>query len=168
MRKIGMVLTGFLLAAPGLRAQVLDSGPDRAGMLRRRIEDRFAGRVQEDLGLTDAQAGKMRETVGGWFLKRRALEEEDRRLRQELAGELRPGVAANKDNVARLTDQLLDLKIRYAETYKDEVKELAGYLDPVQRAQYLIARERLLDRIRSAQEMTDDSAPMLPRRRLRP
>ena len=61
------------------------------------------------------------------------MEAEERRLRQALAGELRPGVAANKDNVARLTDQLLDLKVRYVASYRDEVKDLAGFLDPVQR-----------------------------------
>jgi hypothetical protein len=93
------------------------------------------------------------------------MEAEERKLRQALAAELRPGVAANKDNVARLTDQLLDNKVRYVESYRAEVRELSTFLDPVQRAQFLILRERLLDRVRDAQAAREDR-PL--RRRLRP
>jgi len=162
MRKTTLLLLGLSLTGAGsLAAQ--DPGDDtgRAGELRRQIEDRFTARVQEELGLNDQQALKLRETVGVYFVKRRTLEAEERRLRQGLAAELRPGVAANKDNVARLTDQLLDNKVRYVETYRAEVKDLGAFLDPVQRAQFLIMRERLLDRVKEAQENA-------PRRRLRP
>jgi hypothetical protein len=162
MRAIPLLLLGLSLGGTvTVAAQDSADDPGRAGLLRRQIEERFTARVQEELGLTDPQALKLRETVGVYFVKRRTLEAEERRLRQSLAGELRPGVAANKDNVARLTDQLLDNKVRYVETYRSEVKELSGFLDPVQRAQFLILRERLLDRVREAQEAA-------PRRRLRP
>ena len=163
MRFPALLLLGLSFGALPLAAQ--DPGDDsgRAGQLRRQIEERFTARVQEELGLNDQQALKLRETVGVYFVKRRTLEAEERRLRQGLAAELRPGVAANKDNVARLTDQLLDNKVRYVETYRAEVKELSTFLDPVQRAQFLILRERLLDRVKEAQE---NAAP--GRRRLRP
>lgn len=163
MKFPALLLLGLSLsAAVPLAAQDVDEDSGRAGNLRRQIEERFTQRVQEELGLTDQQALKLRETVGVYFVKRRTLEAEERRLRQGLAAELRPGVAANKDNVAKLTDQLLDNKVRYVETYRSEVKELSAFLDPVQRAQFLILRERLLDRIKQAQE----NAPA--RRRLRP
>jgi hypothetical protein len=42
--------------------------------------------------------------------------------------------------------------VRYVETYRAEVRDLSSFLDPVQRAQFLILRERLLDRVREAQE----------------
>ena len=168
MHKTLIVLGCCLMGTMPLRAQ--DIEPDetgRAGQLRQLIEDRFAARVQEELGLTDQQASRMREVVGGYFVKRRRLEAEERRLRQSLAAELRPGVAANKDNVARTTGQLLDLKVRYAQTYREEVADLSPFLDPVQVAQFLILRERLLDRIREALDARDQlDAP--PRRRLRP
>lgn len=76
-------------------------------------------------------------------------------------------MAADRDNVGRLTEQLLDLKIRYVQSYKDEVRELSAFLDPVQRAQFLIMRERLLDRIQQAQEARADTAGPPFRRRLR-
>jgi hypothetical protein len=74
-------------------------------------------------------------------------------------------VAANKDNVSRYTDQLLDLKIRYVQSYKEEVRELAAFLDPVQRAQFLLLREQLLDRVREAQEAAPETRTLRPRRR---
>lgn len=150
MRRTTLVQLALLLAlAAPLAAQDEDT---RARRLREQIEDRFAARVQEELGLTDQQTVRLRETAGAYFAKRRALEAEERRLRQALAAELRPGVAANKENVARLTEQLLDNKVRYTETYRSEVRDMASFLDPVQRAQFLILRERLLERIREAQE----------------
>ncbi|HWA55657.1 MAG TPA: hypothetical protein VG692_00270 [Gemmatimonadales bacterium] len=158
MRATTLLLLGLCLGAGApLAAQDDDSG--RAGRLRQLIEDRFTARVQEELGLTEQQSLKLRETVGTYFVKRRTLEAEERRLRQALAAELRPGIAANKDNVARLTDQLLDNKVRYVETYRAEIRDLSTFLDPVQRAQFLILRERLLDRVREAQE----GAPRLRR-----
>jgi len=167
-----VTLTTFvclLLGAGSLRAQEAGAEPgERAVELRRQIEDRFAARVQEELGLTDQQASRMREVVAGFFVKRRGMEGEERRLRQAMVSELRPGVAANKDRVARLTDQLLELKVRYAQSYRDEVKDLSGFLDPVQVAQFLILRERLFDRIREAQENRDDQTGVRRRRLLRP
>jgi hypothetical protein len=169
MRTVLTAVVGLLLGFASLRAQ--DTGPEpgeRALELRRQIEERFALRVQEELGLTDQQTSRMRDVVGGYFVKRRGMEAEERRLRQSMAGELRPGVAANKERVGRLTDQLLELKVRYAQSYRDEVKDLSGFLDPVQVAQFLVLRERLFDRIREAQENRDDQAGVRRRRLLRP
>jgi len=146
-----MVVTCVFMGALPLGAQDTAQPGNRAVELRRQIEDRFAARVQEELGLTDQQASRMREVVGGYSGKRRAMEAEERRLRQAMAGELRPGVAANKDRVSRLTDQLLDHRVRYAQSYRDEVKDLSSFLDAVQVAQFLILRERLFDRIREVQ-----------------
>ena len=162
------VLAATVALVGSVRAQDSTIDLPRAARLRQLIQERFAARVQEGLGLTDQQADRMREVTGGYFVKRRNFDSEERRLRQALAGELRPGVAANKDNVARYTDQLLDLKIRYAQSYKDETRDLSSFLDPVQRAQYLLLRERLLDRVREAQEDSQDTGTARPRRRLLP
>ncbi len=164
MRFPVLFLLGLSLGASlPLSAQDPDDDTGRTLRLREQIEERFTQRVKEELGLTDQQALKLRETVGTYFVKRRTLEAEERRLRQGLAAELRPGVAANKETVARLTDQLLDNKVRYVETYRSEVRDLSAFLDPVQRAQFLILRDRLLKRIEAAQ---DD--PPVRGRRLRP
>ena len=63
-----------------------------------------------------------------------------------MADQLRPGIAATPDSVARLTDELVDLRVRYAESFKAEQRELAQYLDPVQRAKITLLRDRLANR----------------------
>ena len=123
-----------------------------AAELRQRIEDRFAERVKLELGLNDEQTAKLRQVAGDWFAKRRAMEAEERDLRDALAGQLRPGVAANTDSVSRVVTRLLDLKVRYAESYREENKDL-GFLTPLQRAQYYSLRERLLDALKQARQM---------------
>ena len=168
MRRLLAALAALVLVAPSLAAQGLDEDGPRADELRQRIEERFAARVQEDLGLNDEQSAKMQVTLRSFFAKRRDLEVDDRRFREALAGQLRPGVAANQDSVARLTEALLDLKIKYAQSYREEMKEMSAYLNPVQRAQFLILRERLLERVRQAKEGLRQGGDAAPRRRQRP
>ena len=124
--------------------------------MRQRIEARFTERVKTDLGLTEEQTAKLRQVADDWFDKRRAMEAEERDLRQALQGQLRPGVAANSDSVTRIVNHLLDLKVKYAESYREENKQL-GFLTPVQRAQYYSLRERLLDALRHAKQMRRSS-----------
>lgn len=145
-------LLALVGSAQPMLAQDSTSGP-RPGSaeMRARIEARFTERVRTELGLTDEQTARLKEVAGGWYDKRRAMEGEERELRQALSGQLRPGVAANQDSVTRIVNQLLDLKVKYAESYREENKQL-GFLTPVQRAQYYSLRERLLDALKQARQ----------------
>jgi hypothetical protein len=136
------------IAAP-LQAQ--DPGPARPRVeeLRRRVRERVAQRIQEDLKLSPDQMERLRATVGTYAGRRRDLEAHQRELRRALGGQLRPGVAAAPDSVARLTDGLLDVRVRYAESFRDEQRELARYLDPVQRAKLMVLRDRLTNRVQA-------------------
>jgi hypothetical protein len=71
-------------------------------------------------------------------------------------------VGASRDSVARLTDELVDLRVRYAESFREEQAELARYLDPVQRARIMVLRERLVERgreFRGRRPFMDRRAP---------
>jgi len=140
----------LLAAAPPLRAQ--DSGVDhpRLEQLRRRVRERYAERVRQELNLTDDQMRRLRSTVGTYGAERRDMETRQRALRDALVQQLRPGVTASRDSVARLTDELMSLRVRYAESFRGEQAEMAKYLDPIQRAKVTVLRERLLNR---AQEL---------------
>jgi hypothetical protein len=151
MRMVLGVILLLPLAAGTVRAQDDTALLDRSRLLQR-IQDRFGAQVKEQLGLTDQQAGRMKETTANWFNKRRDLEDQEQRARQAMAAQLRPGVAANRDSVSRLIDRMLALRISYAETFRQEDRELAAYLDPVQRGQYLVMRERLLERVQKARD----------------
>jgi len=148
MRRLGWFFVAVLLAAAApLRAQDDSDDSPQAMRIRQQIEQRFAQQIQTNLGLTDEQAVKLRATFSTYAPKRRAMEQEERAIKLGLQGQLRPGIAANSDSVAKLVDRLLELKVQYAQSFVDENREMAKYLTPVQRAQFQVMRERLMARI---------------------
>jgi Spy/CpxP family protein refolding chaperone len=164
-----VVLMSALLAfstVHSLAAQDTGSNRPRADLLRQRIEERFTARVQEELGLSDDQTTKLRSTAREYAGRRRELEAQERDLRSALAAQLRPGVAADQDRVADLTSKLVDLRVAYAQSFRDEMREHSKYLTPVQRAQLYVMRERLLQRIQEVRDRREEAGgPRAGRRR---
>ena len=140
-----LVLAAVTMPAPAVAQQPVPERP-RMEELRRRVRERLAQRIQADLRLSDEQMSRLRVTVGTFGARRRELEARQLAIRTALAGQLRPGGAAAPDSVARLMDELADVRVRYAETYRAELAEMSGYLDPVQRARISLLRERLVER----------------------
>lgn len=168
-----IVLLCLLILLPGaLSAQGNRQTPPPGGFsplssadsLRAMIQDRFSRQVRQQLGLTEAESDRMRGTLLDWFIKRHNLGIDESRLKSSLAYQMRPGVAADQDSVAKLMDALLLLKVRQAQTYRDELKDLS-YLTPLQRAQFFLMRERLLEAIQNARE---ENVTTPERRRPRP
>ena len=139
-----------LAGAVPLRAQEPEPTHPRLEEVRRRVRERYAQRVRQELDLTDDQMRRLRTTVGSYGTSRRDMQARQRNLRSALAQQLRPGIAASPDSVAHLTDELMALRVRYAESFRGEQAEMSRYLDPVQRAKITVLRERLLNR---AQEL---------------
>jgi len=167
MRTFGVVALILLSGAvSGAAAQDTLNDPIRAERLRQQIELRFGERLTEELGLTNDQATRLRVALAGLAVRRRSMERDERIARQALAAQLRPGIAANADSVGKLVDALTTHRINYAQTFKDEMRELATILSPVQRGQYLMLRDRLMQRIIEAQqERNQQRAPFRPPRR---
>jgi Spy/CpxP family protein refolding chaperone len=147
-----LLMTASLLSAAPLRGQDAADDSPQAARIRQQIEQRFAQQIQANLGLTDQQAVKLRATFNAYAPKRRAMEQEERAIKRGLQGQLRPGIAANADSVAKLVDRLLELKVTYAQSFVDENREMSKYLTPVQRAQFQVMRERLMARIEAIRQ----------------
>ena len=148
MRRYGLalVLAAALPVSVGmLSAQ--DAAGGRSPALRRELEQRFAAQVREQLQLTSEQETKVRGIMTGFAERRRTLEGEERTMRQALNTQLRPGIAANPDSVASLVDGISAARVSYARLIQDEMKELSTVLDPVQRGQLFLMRDRLLQRV---------------------
>ncbi len=141
---VALLGLGTLASVP---AQAQQPEPPRVAQLRAAIEQRFAQRLIDELGLNDEQATKVRGILATWSAKRRGLEQDERELRAQLADQMRPGVAADEAVVVKLTDRIIDGRIGYVETFKSELKDLSAVLTPVQRAQYLMLRDRLNQRV---------------------
>jgi Spy/CpxP family protein refolding chaperone len=148
--RIRAIALFVLSAAVATAAQGQNPGPARAQEMRRQLEQRFLERMRTDLQLTAEQDAKVRSILGNFATRRRTLEDEERRLRQALSGQLRPGIAANADSVSMTVDALTANRVSYAQLIQGEMKELGGVLTPIQRGQLFLMREQLLMR---AQEL---------------
>ena len=144
-----LILIGVPLSPAA--AQRADSAA-KADSLRHRIEERFASRVQSELGLTNEQTAKLRVTSKQFGVRRRELHARHRQLREALSAQLQPGVAANQDSVAKLTDAMIELHVASAQATRDEMREVAKYLTPVQRARFFVMRDRLRHHMKEARE----------------
>ena len=146
---LSLAFTLVLMPLHSAGAQQADTTePRRADSLRQRIEERFASRVQSELGLNNEQTAKLKATSEAYSGRRRELRDKAVRVREGLTKQLQPGVAANQDSVAKLTDAMIDLKVASAQLTRDEMKDVSKYLTPVQRARLLVMRERLMERVR--------------------
>ena len=143
------------LPARAMAQDTLLPDPVRAERLRLQIEQRFSERLREELGLSDDQAAKLRVSLATIAARRRGMEMDERRMRQALAAQLRPGIAANSDSVAKLVEALTNHRVAFAQTFRDEMRDLSTILNPVQRGQYLLLRDRLMQR---AQELMQGRA----------
>jgi protein CpxP len=132
--------------------QQRDTSAVRSDSLRQRIQERFASRVQQELGLSNDQTAKLRATSQQYSARYRELQTRHRDLREALGDQLRPGVAAKQDSVAKLTDGLIELRLSAAQLTRDEMRDVGKYLTPVQRARYFMMRERFQHRVRELRE----------------
>jgi len=147
MRELGLCLLVLAAAAAPLAAQGDRDRHPHAPELRNRIERRFAEHVKQELELTDEQAARLKAVAMEHGGRRREFRHRERELRAALDAQIRDGGTPDQDSVARLTGELLDLRIRYAESWRQEMDELSPFLTPVQRARLLVLRERLLQRV---------------------
>jgi hypothetical protein len=158
-KRIGLVAAlAFAPAVASAQDSLEVEGP-RAERLRALIEERFTERLAAELGLSDEVAARTRGILQGWAGKRRGLERDERRNRAQLAAAMRPGVAANDQAVTRLIDAILAGRQAYVQTFRDEMTELATVLTPVQRAQYILLRDRLMQRVQEIRNQRQGDGP---------
>ena len=146
MREPVVWLLLFAAAAGPLAAQERDTLP-RSQSLRDSIQQRFAERVKQELALSDEQATRLKAIATEYSGRRREFRHREQALRAALDAQIRDGTTPDQDSVARLTRELLDLRVKYAECWREEMGKLAPFLTPVQRARLLVMRERLIQRV---------------------
>lgn len=160
MTRTAMALVAATLTfAPALHAQ--DQEAPR--QVRRVVEDAFALRLQRQLGLDSAKAAAVGKVLTASGATRRALESEERELNALLSRQLRPGIAADEGTVTSLIDRILANRVAFAQSFRDEMRELTPLLTPVQRAQYLRLRDDVMRNVRDLQSRRYvDGVPVAP------
>lgn len=127
----------LLLLTPSLVAA--QNPPDSGSAARRQRREAL---VSQALGITTDQATKLEATRARFAPQRRTIMERARAIRAGLRGQLQPGIAANADSVRKLLDARDQNRGAFVQLQRDEEKEIAGYLSPVQRARLDLLRER--------------------------
>lgn len=146
---MGLVLVGAIVAAVPASGQGVPRN-QRAALVKD-VEQAFLNQMVREMGLSDEQVPRFQHVVTLWAQKRASLEADERRIRQSLNGELRPGVAGNSDSVSKFVDALDANRVAYAESFRDEMHDLAPILTPIQRGLFQLSRDRLLQRVKELQ-----------------
>jgi len=162
-----IVLMVLCAVAGQLAAQNPPDSTDRAQtqQLRQQVRGRWRQAVRVQLDLTPDQAAKLQATEDHFAAGRRDMAQRQRAVQDAIRGQLQPGVAANADSLRRLMDARDQNRTALAQLDREEDKEMAGYLSPVQRARYQVMRQRLQERIA---EMRRERRQQLMRPRGRP
>ena len=165
MRKT-LIIMAVLLLGTTLPAQQPDqaaaaradsaaiSSPERR-QLERRLHERVLSVVRDRLKLTQEQEGKLSATSERYEQQRRALAQRERSLRLELRAQLRRADSADQKRVAELLDQTMQAQQNRLDLYRKEQSDLAEFLTPVQRAQYMGLQEQMRQRVDDLHRRTD-------------
>ena len=159
MRRALVVIALMVLAGSGSLSAQQDTtpapdtaaAPGAATLQRRRLEQQLRLRlgqvVRRQLQLTDEQYAQLQAVNRKYEAPRRDLNQRERYLRVSLRAEIQLGDKADQSKVAGYLDQLADAQESRLQIFRQEQKDLAGFLTPVQRAKYAALEEQLRKRV---------------------
>ncbi len=131
-----------------LGALLVVAGPARAQQpnaqrLREQVMQRFLQNYVEQAGLDEGQKTQFGDAIRRTFEQRQELQNTQRQILRAMEGQMRPGVAADQDSLMTLLDELVDIQMAQAALASRQRTTSAGFLDPVQQAQLVLALSRL-------------------------
>lgn len=139
MRKLPIVMLMLTVLATAARSDaqaVTGTPPPNRTALEQRLRERIAQITRNRLGLDDAKMAQL-EVVNSRFVpEMNSLAAQERDTRQQLRRQM-TSAAPDQSDVARLLDNLFRLQRQRIALLESEQKELAMFLTPVQRAQYM-------------------------------
>lgn len=116
-----------------------------------RADDFIDKLMRERLQLSDDQSVKLRALGKRIEIERMALRKEEREFRESLRQELMPGVTPNEAKVSELMTRWPSLERKRIALQEREQKELATFLQPVQRARFFALQDEMRRMMQEAQ-----------------
>jgi Spy/CpxP family protein refolding chaperone len=152
MRHILSVATAAVLILPSAAsAQRKGNQPPPARekqALARQVRQAFAGVVRRQLNLSDEQSRKLQDIDTKYQRQRTEIVRDERAAREDLRLALSDSTATpDQGKVDGYINRLIQAQRKRADLLDAEQKELAGFLNPVQRGKYLALREQLQKRV---------------------
>jgi periplasmic protein CpxP/Spy len=149
-RRLAALVAAMVLVGPAAGAASAQGAARVQAPASRPGLDRLAEVVQRRLRLTDDQATRLRETTGRFATERQQLIVRERDTRRALRAQIALGDSADQRAVTRQLDDLVRLQQRRVQLLAEEQRELARFLTPIQRAQFIAMQERAF---RAAQQL---------------
>ena len=151
---IGFVAAAMFLSAAHATAQPANAVAPGRPALEQRLRQKMATVMKQRLGLTDAQMTQLEQSNSRFTPQLTRLIASERETRQQLRIEL-TSPTPNQDHVSALIDQTISLQKQRVSIVEAEQKDLARFMTPVQRAQYVALQTQFR---RRAQEMARQNA----------
>lgn len=151
---IGLVAAAIVLSAANATAQPAGALAPGRPALEQRLRQKMAMVTQQRLGLTDAQMKQLEQSNSRFTPQLTRLIASERETRQQLRFEL-TSPTPNQQHVSDLIDQTISLQKQRVSIVEAEQKDLARFMTPVQRAQYVALQAEFR---RRAQEMARQNA----------
>lgn len=162
LHTLGAALVVLLCASGSVGAQATPDSAAVRGNLEQRVRERVEAVVQERLALTNDQLRQLREVSGRYEPRRRALLSQERQARQLLRTEMQRGKAGDQARVSSALDELLKVQRSRLELAESEQRELAKFMQPTQRAGYLVLQDQMRRRIEEMRRSRGGGRPRRP------
>jgi len=145
--RVRVLMLVLSLALGGLRPARAQQGPPPRDSMMPMVRQRMDQIIRRRLGLTDNQARRLAATTRRFEARRLALFGQEREARAALREHLESGDTTRGPQVAALLDRLLQVQRGRLDLLDQEQKELATFLTPIQRAQFLGLEEQMRSRM---------------------
>ncbi|HEY7896090.1 MAG TPA: Spy/CpxP family protein refolding chaperone [Gemmatimonadaceae bacterium] len=158
--------------APPPAADTAGAAPNAQTPERRQLEQQLRLRlgevVRRQLQLSDQQYAQLQAVNKRYEAPRRDLNQRERYLRLSLRAELQLGDKADQEKVGGYLDQMNEIQQSRLQIFREEQKDLSGFLTPVQRAKYAALQEQLRKRLTQMRQRQVERQPRGARINARP
>jgi hypothetical protein len=147
---------------PGGRGGMRGQPPAERQLLQRQVRQAFAKAVRRQLNLSDDQMRKLQSVDFKFERQRIALLRDERQARLGLKTAMDDSANVDQAKVEGYLSQLVKGQRTRADLLESEQKELAGFLNPLQRAKYFSMKERLNRRMQELAQPNAGRGPLEP------
>ena len=134
-RSVSLVVASLFVTAFGLAAQPARAIAQRP-VLEQQLRQRMAAVTRQRLGLNDSQMSQLEQSNARFAPQLTQLIANERETRRQLRMEL-TSPTPNQQHVSTLIDQTINLQKQRVALVEAEQRDLARFMTPVQRAQYV-------------------------------
>lgn len=164
-RRVSMAVAVLIVGAASASAQDRPQPPrdaEQREVLEQRVRERMAQMLRTQLGMNDEQIRRLQATNRRFEAQRVGLFNQEREVRGELRGLIESGDTTQYQRIGTLLDRTMQLQRQRIDLQEAEQKELATFMNPMQRARLYGIEEQLRRRMDALREGPPGGGRMSP------